>query len=121
MNYEQREHANRIMEAADRRVWVSFTRQSALYPKTFYHFKVSVGAGSDTPDGNELLNWLLSLYINGNMQLDGKTCEQLCDDLYVHIASKVPNKDVTIEASENGDIGYSISYNLTKPSLSIVI
>jgi hypothetical protein len=67
--------------------------------------------------------WLESLYSgNGSvLALDWKSCEMMADDLYTQIADRYPNRAVVIEVSEDGENGCSISYNLTRPSHSIVI
>jgi hypothetical protein len=45
----------------------------------------------------------------------------IADDLYLQIAARYPNRAVSIEVSEDGENGCTISYNLTRPSQSIVI
>jgi len=65
--------------------------------------------------------WLENLYKDGVLQLNYKSCEMIADDLYVQIAARYPNRCVIIEVSEDGENGCSISYNLTRPSHSIVI
>ena len=45
----------------------------------------------------------------------------IADDLYLQIADRYPGRNVVIEVSEDGENGCSISYNLTRPSQSIVI
>ena len=65
--------------------------------------------------------WLENLYKDSILALDYKSCEMIADDLYLQIAGRYPNRNVTIEVSEDGENGCSISYNLTRPNLSIVI
>ena len=45
----------------------------------------------------------------------------MADDLYLQIADRYPGRAVQIEVSEDGENGCSISYNLTRPTQSIVI
>ena len=45
----------------------------------------------------------------------------IADDLYDKIAERYPNRNVVIEVAEDGENGCSISYNLTRPTQSIVI
>jgi len=45
----------------------------------------------------------------------------IADDLYLQIAERYPTRNVVIEVSEDGENGCSISYNLTRPTQSIVI
>ena len=67
--------------------------------------------------------WLEALYSGSNsvLELNYKSCEMIADDLYVQIAARYPSRCVTIEVSEDGENGCSISYNLTRPTHSIVI
>ena len=67
--------------------------------------------------------WLESLYNGSNtvLELDWKSCEMIADDLYLQIAATYPGRAVTIEVSEDGENGCTITYNLTRPNLSIVI
>jgi len=67
--------------------------------------------------------WLESLYNGSNtvLALDWKSCEMIADDLYLQIAARYPGRNVVIEVSEDGENGCSISYNLTRPTQSIVI
>jgi hypothetical protein len=45
----------------------------------------------------------------------------IADELYVQIANRYPDRNVTIEVSEDGENGCSIIYNTHQPSLSIKI
>ena len=65
--------------------------------------------------------WLESLYSKDILQLDFKSVEMIADDLYIQIADRYPGRAVVIEVSEDGENGCSISYNLTRPTQSIVI
>ena len=58
---------------------------------------------------------------NTVLELDWKSCEMIADDLYTQIADRYPGRAVVIEVSEDGENGCSISYNLTRPTQSIVI
>ena len=65
--------------------------------------------------------WIEGLYSKDILDLDFKSCEMIADDLYDQIASRYPNRNVVIDVSEDGENGCVISYNLTRPSQSIVI
>jgi hypothetical protein len=45
----------------------------------------------------------------------------IADDLYLQISAAYPGRAVTIEVSEDGENGCTITYNLTRPARSIVI
>ena len=94
-----------------------------------FHFRVSIDVFHNDRDIEfiQFKRWLENLYSgnNGNqgsvLELDFKSCEMLADDLYLQIAGRYPGRAIVIEVSEDGENGCSISYNLTRPTQSIVI
>ena len=94
-----------------------------------FHFRVSIDVFHNDRDIEfiQFKRWIENLYSGNNtnnssiLALDYKSCEMIADDLYVQIAARYPNRAVTIEVSEDGENGCSITYNLTRPSQSIVI
>ena len=145
----QREQIERIKTAAGRQIWVTFRKEgihcypaAATDPKLntageydvsflanphrhIFHFRVSIDVFHNDRDIEfiQFKRWLEALY-NGSssvLALDWKSCEMIADDLYDQIAERYPNRAITIEVSEDGENGCSISYNLTRPSQSIVI
>ena len=149
MIQEQRETAERVMQAAQRQIWVTFCKEgihcypaAATDPKLntageydvsflanphrhIFHFRVSIDVFHNDRDIEfiQFKRWLESLYSGSNtvLELDWKSCEMIADDLYIQIADRYPNRNVVIEVSEDGENGCSISYNLTRPTQSIVI
>ena len=149
MNQEQRETIDRIQQAAQRQIWVTFQREGIhCYPaaatdpalntageydvsflanphRHIFHFRVSIDVFHSDRDIEfiQFKRWLLALYNSQNsvLELDWKSCEMIADDLYLQIAGRYPGRAVTIEVSEDGENGCSITYNLTRPSQSIVI
>jgi len=149
MNQEQRETIDRIQQAAQRQIWVTFQREGIhCYPaaatdpalntageydvsflanphRHIFHFRVSIDVFHNDRDIEffQFKRWLLALYNSQNsvLELDWKSCEMIADDLYLQIAGRYPGRAVTIEVSEDGENGCSITYNLTRPSQSIVI
>ena len=145
----QRETAERVMQAADRKIWVTFRKEGVhRYPaaatdpalctageydvsflanlhRHMFHFRVSIDVFSNDRDIEfiQFKRWLESLYNGSNtvLELDYKSCEMIADDLYIQIADRYPGRAVVIEVSEDGENGCSISYNLTRPTQSIVI
>ena len=145
----QRETAERVMQAADRKIWVTFRKEGVhRYPaaatdpalctageydvsflanlhRHMFHFRVSIDVFSNDRDIEfiQFKRWLESLYNGSNtvLELDYKSCERIADDLYIQIADRYPGRAVVIEVSEDGENGCSISYNLTRPTQSIVI
>ena len=154
MNQEQRETIERVKDAAQRQIWVTFQREGIhCYPaaatdpqlntndeynvsflasphRHIFHFRVSIDVFHNDRDIEfiQFKRWLENLYsgtgpFNENrvLELDYKSCEMIADDLYLQIAGRYPGRAITIEVSEDGENGCSITYNLTRPNLSIVI
>ena len=149
MNQQQRTTVDRIMSHAHRQIWVTFRREGIhCYPaaatdpqlatgdqfdvsflahphRHIFHFKVYIDVFHNDRDIEfiQFKRWLKSLYSGDQsvLQLDYKSCEMIADDLYVQIASRYPDRCVTIDVSEDGENGCTINYNLTQPSLSIKI
>ena len=149
MNQEQRSQVERVMTSARRRIWVTFRKEgihcypaAATDPKLntageydvsflasphrhIFHFRVSIDVFHNDRDIEfiQFKRWLESLYNGQNsvLELDFKSCEMIADDLYVQIADRYPNRNVSIQVAEDGENGCLIHYNLTRPSQSIVI
>ena len=136
-----------IKEAAKRQIWVTFQKEGIhCYPaaandptlatgdeydvsflanphRHMFHFRVSIDVFHNDRDIEfiQFKRWLISLYQDGVLALDYKSCEMMADDLYSQIAARYPNRAVIIDVSEDGENGCIIHYNLTRPSQSIVI
>ncbi len=145
----EREQIDRIMSAANRMIWVTFTKEGIhkypaaatdpqlatgdeydvsflAYPhRHIFHFRVSIDVFHNDRDIEfiQFKRWLEGLYSSGNpvLELDYKSCEMIADDLYVQIANRYPGRSVTISVSEDGENGCTITYNTHQPSLSIKI
>ena len=145
----ERETVERVKEAAQRQIWVTFRKEgihcypaAATDPKLntageydvsflanphrhIFHFRVSIDVFHNDRDIEfiQFKRWLEALYNGSNtvLELDWKSCEMIADDLYVQIADRYPGRNVVIEVSEDGENGCSIKYNLTRPTQSIVI
>jgi hypothetical protein len=77
-----------------------------------FHFKVELEVFHDDRDVEfiQFKRWLESLYADGTLQLDFKSCEMICDDLADTINTKYPNRKMTITISEDGENGATCSY-----------
>ena len=132
--YETRE---RIKNAAKRMIFVTFQREGIhKYPgadtdpklatsdeydvsflgyphRHIFHFNVAIQVTHNDRDIEfiQAKRWLENSFKNGVMQLDHKSCEMICDDLYEFIASRYPNRDIEITVSEDGENGATIYYN----------
>ena len=143
MNQNQREKINRIMDRADRKIWITFKKEGIhAYPaaaidpllatgdeydvsflasphRHIFHFRVWIDVLHNDRDIEfiQFKRWLENLYKGGTIQLDYKSCEMMSDDLYLQISSKYPNRSVWIEVSEDGENGAIIKYETHLPQL----
>ena len=147
MIQQQRETVTRIVDAAERKIWVTFRREgihrypaAATDPKLntageydvsflasphrhIFHFRVWIDVFHNDRDIEfiQFKRWLESLYSGSNtvLALDWKSCEMIADDLYTQIAARYPDRAVWIEVAEDGENGCLIKYELSRPNLSI--
>ena len=147
MNQAEREVVDRVMQHAQKKIWVTFQKEGMhRYPaaatdpalatgdeydvsflanphRHIFHFRVWIDVVHNDRDIEfiQFKRWLENLYRDNTLQLDYKSCEMMADDLYIQIASRYPNRAVWIEVSEDGENGALIKYELTKPYNNIVI
>jgi hypothetical protein len=149
MIVSERETIDRIIESAERKIWITFRREGIhKYPaaatdpalctageydvsflasphRHIFHFRVWIDVFHNDRDIEfiQFKRWLESLY-NGSssvLELDWKSCEMIADDLYLQIAGRYPGRAVWIEVAEDGENGCLIKYNTHRPYNSIVI
>ena len=144
MNQIERDRVDRVMEHAQRQIWITWQREGIhKYPAALtdpaladvqflgyphrhqFHFRVWIDVFHNDRDLEfiQFKRWCESLYNSDNfvLSLDHKSCEMMADDLYIQIASRYPGRVVHIEVSEDGENGALIRYELTQPNLNIVI
>jgi len=150
MNQEQRTQIDRIVESADRKIWVTFNKEGIhKYPAAFidpalatgdeydvsflgyphrhiFHFRVWIDVFHTDRDIEfiQFKRWLENLYSSTQgaiLKLDYKSCEMIADDLYLQIANRYPGRNVWIEVAEDGENGCLIKYNTHRPLQSISI
>ena len=147
MNQEQRETINRIVEHADRKIFVQFQKEGIhCYPaaatdpalatgdeydvsflgvphRHIFHFRVWIDVFHNDRDIEfiQFKRWLERLYAGGTLELNYKSCEMIADDLYLQIAGRYPERAVWIEVAEDGENGCIIKYELSRPNLSVKI
>ena len=143
----EREIIERIKTQANRKIWVTFTKEGIhCYPaaasdpqlntgdeydvsflasphRHIFHFRVSIGVLHTDRDIEfiQFKRWLESLYVGGTLELNYKSCEMIADDLYVQIAQKYPSRDVHIDVSEDGENGCYVEYNCTRPYQTVTV
>ena len=141
------EKFTRISDNAKRMIWVTFQKEGIhKYPgadtdpklatgdeydvsflghphRHIFHFKVAIQVTHNDRDIEfiQFKRWLENSFRDGVMQLDHKSCEMICDDLYEFIANRYPGRDIEITVSEDGENGATIYYNTTKPYQSLTI
>jgi hypothetical protein len=139
------EQAIRIMDKAERKIWVTFRKEGMhRYPaaatdpnlctageydvsflanphRHIFHFRVWIDVFHNDRDLEfiQCKRWLESLYSKDILELDFKSCEMIADDLYVQIAARYPERAVWIEVAEDGENGCLIKYELSRPTNSI--
>ena len=150
MNQEQRETVERIKELAQRKIWVTFSKEGIhKYPAALtdpqlatgdeydvsflgyphrhtFHFRVWIDVFHTDRDIEfiQFKRWLENLYSSTQgaiLELDYKSCEMIADDLYVQIANRYPGRSVWIEVAEDGENGCLVKYNTHRPLQSISI
>lgn len=119
------------MKQPHRRIWVTFQRAGIhLYPaaatdpqladvsylghphRHLFKFRVSIEVFHDDREleFHQALNWLESLYDQGTLELNHRSCEMIAEELAEKIQARYPNRALTIEVSEDGECGCTISY-----------
>ena len=143
LTQQQREKADRVMDRADRMIWVTFRKEGIhKYPaaatdpllatgdeydvsflgvphRHIFHFRVWIDVFHNDRDVEfiQFKRWLENLYRDSILQLDFKSCEMMSDDLYLQIATKYPGRSVWIEVAEDGENGALIKYETHLPQL----
>ena len=143
------ETRNRIQEEATRQIWITFQREGVhKYPaalddpklatndefdvsflghphRHIFHFRVSIDVFHNDRDIEfiQFKRWCEGLYSNQGavLSLDYRSCEMIADDLYQEIATRYPNRSITIEVSEDGENGCCVNYATHRPSMSVKI
>ena len=149
MILEQRETIDRIIKAAQKKVWVTFQKEgihcfpaAATDPKLntgdeydvsflasphrhIFHFRVCIDVFHDDRELEfiQFKRWLESLYASDRniLELNYRSCEMIADELYLKIAEKYPDRDVHIEVSEDGENGCYVEYNHTRPYQTVSV
>jgi len=133
----EREMIDKIMDTAQRHIWVTFQKEGVhMYPgadkdpklatgdwddvsflgiphRHIFHFRVGIEVFHNDRDIEfiQFKRWLQRLYDGGVLELNHRSCEMIADDLYVQIADRYPGRTVTIQVAEDGENGCEILYN----------
>ena len=143
----ERAQIERIMEAAERKIWITFRKEGIhKYPaaatdpllatndeydvsflgyphRHIFHFRVWIDVFHNDRDIEfiQFKRWLENLYNDSVLSLDYKSCEMIADDIYIKIAERFPDRAVWIEVAEDGENGCLIKYELSRPNVSVKI
>lgn len=136
------EKFNRISSKAKRMIFVTFQREGIhCYPlaatdpaladvrflgtphRHIFHFRVDIEVYHNDRDIEfiRFKRWLESRFSAGIMALNHKSCEMICDEMYMLITARYPDRDIQIEVSEDGENGCTVYYNRHEPAQSMVI
>lgn len=83
------------------------------YPhRHMFHFEVEIEVFHDDRDIEfiQFKRWLESLYSEGTLSLNYKSCEMIADDVQGFISDKYPGRDITIIVSEDNENGARCFY-----------
>jgi hypothetical protein len=83
------------------------------YPhRHIFHFKIQIEVFHDDRDIEfiQFKRWLESLYSDGTLQLNYRSCEMISDDLAAKIKDKYPKRDIIIDVSEDDENGSHCIY-----------
>ena len=80
-----------------------------------FHFEVAIEVFHNDRDIEfiQFKRWLENQYSQGILALDYKSCEMISDDLYDVIATRYPDRSISIQVSEDNENGAHIVYNTT--------
>ena len=107
-------------------IWVTFQKEGIhCYPEApegveflahphrhIFHFRVDIQVFHDDREIEFILfkRELESLYTEGTLQLDYRSCEMMADDLAGYILDKYPDRELTISVSEDNENGAICRY-----------
>lgn len=84
------------------------------YPhRHIFHFRVEIEVFHEDRDIEfiQFKRWLESLYSDGILQLDYKSCEMISDDLAALIHQRYPGRSISITVAEDGENGSTSVYS----------
>jgi hypothetical protein len=126
-----------MLTVAQRQIWVTFQKEGVhLYPaakddpalatggwddvsflgvahRHIFHFRVAIDVFHDDRDIEfiQFKRWLESLYNNGTIELNHRSCEMIAEELAQEIHNKYPNRSITISVAEDNENGATMTFN----------
>lgn len=128
------------IEVSQRQIWVTFAKEGVhLYPaaisdpalatggdddvsflgyahRHIFHFRVAIDVFHDDRDIEfiQFKRWLESLYSDGTIELNHRSCEMIAEELAQQIHNKYPNRSITITVAEDNENGATLTFNPTE-------
>jgi hypothetical protein len=124
------------MKKVFNQIWVTFQKEGVhLYPaakddpalatgnwddvsflgyahRHIFHFKVGIEVFHDDRDIEfiQFKRWLESLYNDGTLELNHRSCEMISDELAEKINNQYPNRKIEITVAEDNENGATSRY-----------
>lgn len=78
-----------------------------------FHFRVQIDVFHNDRDVEFIMfkRELEALYAEATLQVDFKSCEMLAEDLIDYISKKYPGRKISVEVSEDGENGATLSFS----------
>ena len=124
------------LTVAKREIWVTFQKEGIhLYPaakddpalatggwddvsflgvahRHIFHFRVAIEVQHNDRDIEfiQFKRWLESLYNDGTLELNHRSCEMIAEDLAATINNKYPGRSITITVAEDNENGATLTF-----------
>jgi hypothetical protein len=125
-----------VLSVSKRQIWVTFQKEGIhLYPaakddpalatggwddvsflgvahRHIFHFRVAIDVQHNDRDIEfiQFKRWLESLYSDGTLELNHRSCEMIAEELAQQINNKYPNRSITISVAEDNENGATLTF-----------
>ena len=125
-----------MLSVSKRQIWVTFQKEGIhLYPaakddpalatggwddvsflgvahRHIFHFRVAIEVQHNDRDIEfiQFKRWLESLYSDGTLELNHRSCEMIAEELAQQINNKYPNRSITISVAEDNENGATLTF-----------
>ena len=124
------------MQISSRNIWVTFSKEGVhLYPaanndpalatgkwddvsflgyahRHIFHFRVEISVTHNDRDIEfiQFKRWLESLYSDGTLELNHRSCEMIAEELAELILNKYPKRELKISVAEDNENGANMHF-----------
>ncbi len=124
------------MQISSRNIWVTFSKEGVhLYPaasndpalatgkwddvsflgyahRHIFHFRVEISVTHNDRDIEfiQFKRWLESLYSDGTLELNHRSCEMIAEELAEIILNKYPKRELKISVAEDNENGANMHF-----------